>query len=215
MDFQYNFQLSQSMNLSPNFIFLQEINPQLLRLATLAERYLMEDPVTCLMKLRQFGELLAQLVAAQVGLYQDSEENQLKLLNRLGANNLIPGEIGTLFHELRRAGNEATHQNLGSHGTALHCLKYARQLAIWYGRTFTDFQFKTGAFIPPTLTPDETAQLKAELTQLRALAQQTRTEKELAQAQALEEAELREIAEELLTEIEREKELSGYTKLIA
>jgi type I restriction enzyme, R subunit len=196
------------MNLSPNFIFLTEINPQLLRLATLAERYLTEDPVTCLMKLRQFAELLAQLVAAKVGLYQDSEENQLKLLNRLGVNNLIPGEIGSLFHELRRAGNEATHQNLGSYGTALHCLKYTRQLALWYVRTFENVvNLQTGSFIPPTAPPDETAQLKAELAELRKLAQQTCTQKELAEAKALEEAELREIAEELLTEIEQEKEL--------
>lgn len=194
------------MNLSPNFIFLKEINPQLLRLATLAERYLTEDPVTCLMKLRQFGEFLAQLVAAQVGLYQDSEENQLKLLNRLAVNSLIPGEVGNLFHELRRAGNEATHQNSGSYGTALHCLKYARQLAIWYGRTFCDLQFQAGNFIPPTPPVDLTAQLTDEVAQLRALAQQTRTEKELAQAKALEETELRIIAEELLTEIEREKD---------
>ena len=69
---------------SPNFAFLAIHEPQLVRLGTLAEQYFATDPVTCLMKLRQFGELLAQLIAANAGLYDvDAEESQLKLLNRL------------------------------------------------------------------------------------------------------------------------------------
>jgi type I restriction enzyme R subunit len=35
----------------------------------LAEKYFPDDPNTCLLKLRQFAELLAQLLAARVGLY--------------------------------------------------------------------------------------------------------------------------------------------------
>ena len=40
----------------------------------LAERYFAEDPNTALLKLRQFAELLAQLVATKVGLYTNDEE---------------------------------------------------------------------------------------------------------------------------------------------
>ncbi len=36
-------------------------------MATLAKRYFADDPITCLMKLRQFGELLARQVGARVG----------------------------------------------------------------------------------------------------------------------------------------------------
>jgi len=43
---------------SPNFAFLEVDELQLVRLGTLAEQYFATDPVTCLMKLRQFGELL-------------------------------------------------------------------------------------------------------------------------------------------------------------
>lgn len=53
---------------SLNFSFLAVHNIQLVRLATLAERYFADDPNTCLIKLRQFGELLAQLAAANIGL---------------------------------------------------------------------------------------------------------------------------------------------------
>lgn len=50
-----------------NFTFLAAHDPQLVRLGSLAERYFKDDPGTCLIKLRQFGELLAQLTAAIAG----------------------------------------------------------------------------------------------------------------------------------------------------
>jgi hypothetical protein len=47
-----------------NFGFLARYDPALLTVAVRAEQYFSADPVTCLMKLRQFGELVAQQVAA-------------------------------------------------------------------------------------------------------------------------------------------------------
>lgn len=191
------------MPVSPNFAFLNSHDSQLVRLGTMAERYFKEDPVTCLMKLRQFGELLAQLVAAKVGLYADAEEPQIRLLNRLSYNNLLPGEVERLFHELRMAGNNATHQRRGDHRIALSSLKYARQLGIWFHRTFTaDKNFNPGAFIPPPEPSQETEVLKQELERLRLLAQENRSFAELAQAKASQEEELRQITEQLLREAE-------------
>jgi type I restriction enzyme R subunit len=191
------------MAVSPNFAFLSVHDAQLVKLGTLAEKYFRDDPVTCLMKLRQFGELLAQLVAANVGLYLDPDESQIELLNRLQYKNLLPGEVKDLFHQLRKSGNDATHQLRGSHGLALSHLKYARELGIWFYRTFgEDNNFKPGAFIPPADPVDETEALKAELARLRQEAIVSRSQAELAEARALEEAELRQIAEELLEEAE-------------
>jgi type I restriction enzyme R subunit len=53
---------------SANFGFLKADSPQLVRLGALAEHYFQDDPNTCLIKLRQFGELLAQTTAASAGL---------------------------------------------------------------------------------------------------------------------------------------------------
>jgi type I restriction enzyme R subunit len=47
--------------LGGNFGFLQGHDLQLARLGFLAERYFHDDPNTCIIKLRQFGEALAQL----------------------------------------------------------------------------------------------------------------------------------------------------------
>ncbi|NJO30157.1 MAG: hypothetical protein HC874_23470, partial [Richelia sp. SL_2_1] len=73
--------MTNSQPASPNFGFLASHDSQLARLGTLAERYFADDPNTCLIKLRQFGELLAQLVAASVGMYV-YDERQVDLLRR-------------------------------------------------------------------------------------------------------------------------------------
>ena len=44
-----------------NFAFLEKIKPQVHRLALLAERYFVEDPNTCQIKLRQLWELTGLL----------------------------------------------------------------------------------------------------------------------------------------------------------
>ena len=121
---------------SPNFSFLSVYDMQLVRLGALAERYFKEDPATCLIKLRQFGETLAQLVAAKGGLFLNAQEPQADLLRRLKFERVIPREVGELFHHLRSVGNKATHDNDGSHADALTALKMGRELGIWFHRTF-------------------------------------------------------------------------------
>ena len=54
--------------MSPNFAFLIQYDEVLVRHAVLAERYVFDDPNSALIKLRQFGELLAQHAAAYTGI---------------------------------------------------------------------------------------------------------------------------------------------------
>ena len=68
---------------SYNFGFMRSYKRQIDRLGALAERYFRDDPNTCLIKLRQFSELLAQQIAARVGLYSTPDEPQVDLLRRL------------------------------------------------------------------------------------------------------------------------------------
>ena len=69
----------------------------------LAERYFPDDPNTCLLKLRQFGEVLAQLVASRVGLFTSGEEPQFERLRRLQGRGIVPREAATLFHAIKNA----------------------------------------------------------------------------------------------------------------
>jgi len=132
----------------------------------LAEKYFTDDPNTCILKLRQFGEALAQHVASRVGLMTSTEESQFDLIRRLQDEGILPREVAQLLDEIRRAGNAASHAVRGDHATALSSLKISWQLGVWYHRTFKSPQFKSGPFIPPTAPKEESDALRAELERL-------------------------------------------------
>jgi type I restriction enzyme, R subunit len=172
-----------------NFSFLKPHDEQLVRLGRLAEQYFPEDPNTCLLKLRQLAELLAQLTATGVGSYVSADEKQFELLQRLERQGILTRDVSQLFFEVRKAGNDANHALQGDHRTALACLKITRQLGIWYHRTFSNREFKPGPFIPPAAPADESAELKAELEKLKSAltayqATHKQTSEELAAARA-------------------------------
>jgi type I restriction enzyme, R subunit len=173
-----------------NFTFLREHDEQLVRFGMLAERYFPEDPNTCLLKLRQLTELLAELVAARTGLYVSKEEAQYDLLRRLQDRGLLSREVAQLFGDVRRAGNAASHEGLGDHRTALAMLRISWQLGVWYHRTFKDRGYKSGPFIPPLAPQDESEGLRAELTRLTHELEQYRARNQQA-AQALEHTQAR------------------------
>ena len=152
--------------LTSNFARLGEHDEQLLRIGMLAERYFAEDPNTCLLKLRQLTEVLAQLVASSVGVYEKPDEGQYELLGRLRDHGILPREIYQLFNEVRRAGNAANHDLSGDHRSALGAMKMAWQLGVWFQRTFKDPCFKSGPFIPPPPPQNETEELRTELESL-------------------------------------------------
>jgi len=113
-----------------NFAYLRVHDAQLMRLGLLAERYFAEDPNTCLLKLRQLTEALAQLTASRVGLFTTADEKQPDLLRRLQEHGILPREVASLFHEVRRAGNDANHKLAGDHRSALLALKLSWQLGL-------------------------------------------------------------------------------------
>ncbi|MBD2293489.1 type I restriction-modification system endonuclease [Anabaena sphaerica FACHB-251] len=182
------------MTASPNFAFLAVHDPQLARLGELAERYFTDDPNTCLIKLRQFGELLAQIIAANLGLYID-DERQIDLLRRLRDRGILQGKVFELFDKLRLAGNDATHALINDQRTALSHLKYAYHLGIWFHRVRTkNKDFHPGVFVPPPDPKVETQALKTELAKLREELAATRTAAEMAQITAEQAAQGRQLA---------------------
>jgi type I restriction enzyme, R subunit len=183
--------------ISANFGFLAQHDLQLSRLAALAERYFSDDPNTCLIKLRQFGELLAQQTAARYGLFTGTDEPQAELLRRLKMDGGLPRQVLELFHQIRISGNAASHQHQGTHAEALAALKIARQLAIWFHRAFArDVSFKAGPFVPPAAAADAGQDLRAELARLQKVLEETLSAADKARADAEAHARARETAEQ-------------------
>src|SRR3984885_12638585 len=66
-----------------NFGFLEGHDARLANFGAQAERYFRDDPPTAIVKLRQFAELLAKLVAAHHALYLGERETFDETLRRL------------------------------------------------------------------------------------------------------------------------------------
>jgi type I restriction enzyme, R subunit len=203
--------MTKSLPLS-NFIHLQTHNQQLVRLGLLAEKYFPDDPNTCLLKLRQFAELLAQSLAAHIGLLNVPEETQYDLVRRLKLQGVLTREVADLFDKIRVTGNQASHALKGDHQMALRAMKYSWVLGIWFHRTIKDPNFQSGPFIPPAPPKDESEELRQELATLKQEREEfQRTHQDVAQQLELTVAKLRETQseqsfwEELARTVEQEK----------
>jgi type I restriction enzyme, R subunit len=152
---------------SPNFAFLGEHDGTLLEFAARAERYVLDDPNTTLIKLRQLAEEFAELAAAYNKLYVGDEDGFSDLLRKLKRKHIITREMADIFHGLRKAGNAAAHEAAGTRKEAVHQLKLAHRLAVWFHQAFRNPGYRPGPFVLPPNPPRASAELKGELDRLR------------------------------------------------
>jgi type I restriction enzyme R subunit len=184
-----------------SFAFLAPYGPLYLRLAIAAERTLAVDPSLTLVSLRQLSEAFARHAAARAGLLtdnRDSSANQIDLLRVLEQRGIVREQIAEIFHILRRVGNRAAHDFVGTHQDALNGLQLGFKLACWFHRTFGDAHAR-GAWRPPAYVPptDPTATLRAlQEEAARARAEADAHKADAAKAKASLEAEAARRAEE-------------------
>jgi type I restriction enzyme R subunit len=151
-----------------NFAFLSVHSPQLAKLGQLAERYFADDPPTTRVKLRQFSELVAKEVAARQALLIDSRMSFDDVLRTLKARSILGREVAEFFYHLKRAGNDAAHEDKGSRNDALTALKIARAIGVWFHQSYGNAPaFRPGPFVPPTPPADASAALLAEIERLK------------------------------------------------
>lgn len=184
---------------SLNFEFLRTHDNQLANLGGFAESYFRTDPSTSIVKLRQFAELMAKLIAARHASYRDERETFEETLRRLSYERIIPKEVADVFHTLRKTGNVAVHEAKGNHANALNSLKFARSLGIWFHRTYGKQPgFNPGAFVPPPEPIDATISLREEIEALRRKVAESEDAATAARREADEHARARETVEERL-----------------
>lgn len=156
--------------MSSNFTFLKEHDPVFLQLASTAEQIFASDPNTTLIKLRQLGEALAQDLATRAGIEFDETTTQHDLLYQLGREIQLDDKIRSLFHKLRTEGNKATHGFHTQHREAMDGLKVARELAVWYHKSFgkAGSNFSAGPFVAPQDPSQKLRELQDQIESLKA-----------------------------------------------
>ncbi|MGB5855285.1 MAG: type I restriction-modification system endonuclease [Oceanisphaera sp.] len=178
-----------------NFSFLAEHDPLFLQLAQAAEQSFAGDPNTTLIKLRQLGEALAQHIAARIGLELEERTTQADLLYLLSRELGLDPAIRQMFHVLRIEGNRATHEFNTRHKEALDGLKLARELAVWFHRSFGvgSESYKPVAFVDPKDPSAELRHLKAQIAQLNTQLEGASEELESQQQEAEKQQQLAEL----------------------
>ncbi|MBK3868811.1 type I restriction-modification system endonuclease [Pseudomonas stutzeri] len=203
------------MAASSNFAFLQEHDPVFLQLASTAEQVFASDPNTTLVKLRQFGEALAQDLASRAGIEFDATTTQSDLLYKLSREIQLDQNIRSLFHTLRVEGNRAILEFRTQHREAMDGLKVARALAIWYHQTFSKntHAFKPGPFVTPADPSSPLRDLQSQIEQLKAQlsesSQQLESNQQLAELHKREAEEFAVLAEQMDTESRSHKQFAA------
>lgn len=207
------------MKPSSNFSFLATYDPLLADLGATAERVLFLDAASGVGRLRLLAEALAQEVAARIGI-QSPPGAQVDLVRAIDYRIRLDPQVRQMFHSLRLTGNAAVHETHHkiSFRDGVDALKVARELAIWFHRTFgADSNFKPGPFALPDDPSQKLSDLNSQITALQTelqsaqAAQQQRDElARLLEAEAGQEREMaqraleeRAVYEELAVEADR------------
>ncbi|MFN6980831.1 MAG: type I restriction-modification system endonuclease [Brevundimonas sp.] len=152
---------------SLNFGFLERQDPRLAQIAALAERYFHEDPPGSLFRLRQLAELLSKEIAARHALLPKGRASFDEVLSELKTKGVLPKAAADVFYHVKRVGNAAAHENVGSADEALQALKMMRAVAVWFHQVYGgDKGFNPGPFVPPRPPADPSEDLRQQLKAL-------------------------------------------------
>lgn len=152
---------------SINFGFLERHDLRLAQVATLAERYFHDDPPGSLFRLRQLAELLSKEIAARHALLPKGRASFDEVLSELKAKGVLPKAAADVFYHVKRVGNAAAHENVGSADEALQALKMMRAIAVWFHQVYgDDKEFTASPFVPPRPPADTSEDLRQQLKAL-------------------------------------------------
>lgn len=182
-----------------NFGFLAQHSPLLAELGQTAEKLYPFDPSSCVLKLRLLAESLTQEMAARLGI-RLIQPTQAELLRAVDSQLNMDPQVRQMFNLLRHRGNAAAHQVQHDIGyrEGLEAIKVAREVAIWFHRTFGDqSNFKPGPFVLPDDPSQKLVGLQQQIADLQNALQQAQTAQtdqvqmqQLLQAQAEQEREM-------------------------
>ncbi|MFC4076168.1 type I restriction-modification system endonuclease [Salinithrix halophila] len=106
------------------------------------------------MKLRMFGESMARIIYAEEKLEKPEPTEQFKRLKRLHLEGELPQEVLGMFQSLRKKGNKAVHDFVGTFEEARELLKIAYKLGVWFMQTYGDWKFEPVGYQEPEPVPE-------------------------------------------------------------
>ena len=131
-----------------DFGYLREHEEQLVRLGLLAKRCLVEHPRLALAQLTQFVDLLAQLIAAKVGLFVSRGKHPPRFFAACQDHGILPSEVARLFDAIRRTSRDVDDSKTSDASAAIVAMRLTQQLGLWFHRTFSDQP--SSPLCPPT-----------------------------------------------------------------
>lgn len=136
--------------MASNFAFLHEKFPELAELGLLAERYLHADPPSCLMKAGLLCEGMIRVMLAQDGIPLPERCDAVERINILQRCDVLPPDVTSAFHLLRKARNRAAHEGTAPpEGKTRILLQITHSLCGWFFQTYGDAAYRPQAFVPP------------------------------------------------------------------
>lgn len=114
------------------------------------DEYLFTASHTAIVKGRLFAEKLSKEVAKLEKLYELDNLTQIDRLKELKHNTDIEEDALNIFHEVRKLGNIAAHEDIeGDLETALRIHKYVYKLTCWFVQTYINYTFEPQLYKNP------------------------------------------------------------------
>lgn len=189
-----------------NFSFLESQYPELSKLGILAERNVFQDPSTSLAKLRIFTEKLSKIIAEFEDLTEALTQDQVGRLNTLKEEGILPEAMLDIFHKIRKSGNKAAHDGVGTSAEARFMLRQTFHILQWFYTVYEGEEI-TQEYQAPVETADDSDKIKELEAQLANLKKDNEAYlqkvKELSEATPERKEERRELGVKLISKLEK------------
>jgi type I restriction enzyme R subunit len=130
--------ISTNYLIKTNFSFLSKDYPILANLGAQAERYIHNDPNATLFKLRLFTEKMVELIYEIHQVDFPYENTPFRRLQSLRDDGILDDRILSLFHAIRKSGNQAVHAGDQLERPAMNMLVNTFKLAKWFYETYSE-----------------------------------------------------------------------------
>ncbi|MCE4958008.1 type I restriction-modification system endonuclease [Macrococcoides caseolyticum] len=114
-----------------------------------AELNLYREPSVSLIQMRIFSEKITEAIFEFEDLDRNKYSKQIDRINFLERKDIIPSDIVEVLHTIRRTGNKAAHEMIGTKNEAEYILNRSLQLANWFIEMYISFSFVPSEFIIP------------------------------------------------------------------